>query len=148
MIWNLSGQNKDFGGTKQGFWGDQKSVLKLKSLPNFHFLLNLGLQKYDITPLAPLLKIQLHPLVPPNSFGPPTMVAVVADFKDRAQTSSSVNLCSVSWGLGGGGLHRGLGGRRWAKMRDKITTATPTPTQLFHPLVWVSVGQAVGAGQA
>ena len=90
----------------------------------------------------------LKALVPPNSFGPPTMVAVVADFKDRAQTSSSVNLCSVSWGLGGGGLHRGLGGRRWAKMRDKITTATPTPTQLFHPLVWVSVGQAVGAGQA
>ena len=24
------------------------------------------------------------PLVPPNSFGPPTMVAVVVDFKDRA----------------------------------------------------------------
>ena len=23
------------------------------------------------------------PLVPPNSFGPPTMVAVVVDFKDR-----------------------------------------------------------------
>ena len=75
--------NKDFGGTKQGFWGGQKSVLKLKSLPNFHILLNLGLQKYNITLWAPLLKIQLHPLVPPNSFGPPTMVAVVADFKDR-----------------------------------------------------------------
>ena len=26
----------------------------------------------------------LEPLVPPNSFGPPTMVGVVVDFKDRA----------------------------------------------------------------
>ena len=26
MIWNLRGQNKDFGGTKQLFWGDQQSV--------------------------------------------------------------------------------------------------------------------------
>ena len=25
------------------------------------------------------------PLVPPNSFGPPTMVAVVVDFKDRGE---------------------------------------------------------------
>ena len=30
------------------------------------------------------------PLVPPNSFGPPTMVAVVVDFKDRAFAFKSV----------------------------------------------------------
>ena len=29
------------------------------------------------------------PLVPPNSFGPPTMVAVVPDFKDRGQCGSN-----------------------------------------------------------
>ena len=41
----------------------------------------------------------LKALVPPNSFGPPTMVAVVPDFKNRAiidhiiqQTGESVNL--------------------------------------------------------
>ena len=66
---NLRGQNNhfrgtidlEFEGTKQGFWGDQtmifggpKSVFKLKSLPNFHFLVNLGLKKYNNTLLATL----------------------------------------------------------------------------------------------
>ena len=32
------------------------------------------------------------PLVPPNSFGPPTMVAVVVDFKDRALFSTTKNM--------------------------------------------------------
>ena len=32
------------------------------------------------------------PLVPPNSFGPPTMVAVVVDFKDRGAQCA---LCTV-----------------------------------------------------
>lgn len=53
------------------------------SLPNFHFLTNLGLQKYNNTPLVPPSKILLHPLVPPNSVGPPSMDAVDVDFKDR-----------------------------------------------------------------
>ena len=44
------------------------------------------------------------PLVPPNSFGPPTMVAVVPDFKDRAQ----------------------LDLRLWAVVLEKKTTA-PLP---------------------
>ena len=30
------------------------------------------------------IRYKAIPLVPPNSFGPPTMVAVVVDFKDRA----------------------------------------------------------------
>ena len=92
---NLRGENNDFGGTndlefegtKPGFWGDQTLILggptECLSLPNFHFLVNLGLQKYNNTPWAPPSKIQLHPLVPPISFGPPTMVAAVPDFKDR-----------------------------------------------------------------
>ena len=32
----------------------------------------------------------LKALVPPNSFGPPTMVGVVVDFKDRAEQSDTV----------------------------------------------------------
>ena len=56
------------------------------SPPNFQFLVNLGLQKHNNTHWAPPSKIQLHPLVPPISFGPPTMVAVVPDFKDRGPT--------------------------------------------------------------
>ena len=39
------------------------------SLPNFHFVVNLGLQKYSNIPL-----------VPPKCLGPPTMVAAVVDF--------------------------------------------------------------------
>ena len=33
--------------------------------------------------ITPLWTKGLKALVPPNSFGPPTMVAVVPDFKDR-----------------------------------------------------------------
>ena len=33
----------------------------------------------------------LKALVPPNSFGPPTMVAMVADFKDRAPPQNQIN---------------------------------------------------------
>ena len=35
-------------------------------------------------PITSLRTKGLKALVPPNSFGPPTMVAVVVDFKDRA----------------------------------------------------------------
>ena len=92
---NLRGENNDFEGTndlefegtKPGFWGDQTLILggpaECLSLPNFHFLVNLGLQKYNNTPWVAPSKIQSHPLVPPISFGPPTMVAAVPDFKDR-----------------------------------------------------------------
>ena len=47
----------DLAGPKEGL-----------SLHNVHFLVNLGLQKYSNIPL-----------VPPKSFGPPTMVATVVD---------------------------------------------------------------------
>ena len=106
---NLRGENNDFGGTndlefegtKPGFWGDQTLILRgpteCLSLPNFHFLVNLGLHKYNNTPWAPPSKIQLHPLIPPISFGPPTMVAAVPDFKDRAITNTfRFSLCSRS----------------------------------------------------
>ena len=36
----------------------------------------------------------LKALVPPNSFGPPTMVGVVVDFKDREKQSGSELLVS------------------------------------------------------
>ena len=36
----------------------------------------------------------LKALVPPNSFGPPTMVGVVVDFKDRAKWGPS----PAEWG--------------------------------------------------
>ena len=74
---NLRGENNDFGGTndlefegtKPGFWVDQTLILggptECLSLPNFHFLVNLGLKKYNNTLLATLLKYrELHPLVP------------------------------------------------------------------------------------
>ena len=54
------------------------SVSKLIRLLNIHFLVNLGLQKYNTTLLIPPFKNTVTP------FGPPTMVAVVVDFKDWA----------------------------------------------------------------
>ena len=57
-------RNNDLGGTINRIWGAEQWFL--------------GNQK-----------MQNHSLVPPNSFGPPTMVAVVVDFKDRAPEAGS-----------------------------------------------------------
>ena len=70
----MRGQNNYFGGTtndlefegtKQLFAGDCKRDLR------------------DRTMILGGPKATIIPLVPPNSFGPPTMVAMVVDFKDR-----------------------------------------------------------------
>ena len=75
---NLRGENNDFGGTndlefegiKPGFWGDQTLILRgpteCLSLPNFHFLVNLGLQKYNNAPWATPFKNTVTPFGPPN----------------------------------------------------------------------------------
>ena len=43
--------------------------------------------------------MQNHSLVPPNSFGPPTMVAVVVDFKDRAMSPNELFWTANNWTL-------------------------------------------------
>ena len=54
-----------------GAWWDQMSVSKLIRLLNIHFLVNLGLQKYNTTLLIPPFKNTVTPFGPPKFFWSP-----------------------------------------------------------------------------